>query len=117
MRTYKVLRDGRRQIAGVHLPRSAFGLENGDVSSCFAEAVTAATILVIKRSARAARAARDNQLATHLWTLTAGEVQRLQDHMLLLSKRQMNALLPSSLKWPNEPRIIVLSNCQCRARA
>jgi len=66
VRTYKVLSDGRRQIAGFHLPGNVFGLEIGDVRSCSAEAVAAATILVIKRSALAARAARDSQLATHL---------------------------------------------------
>ena len=43
-------------------------------------------VLVIKRSALVALAGRDNELARQLWTMTAGELQRVQDHILLLIK-------------------------------
>jgi len=85
-RTCKILSDGRRQIGAFHLPGDVFGLEVGETHSCSAEAVTATTILVIKRTALTARAARDNELASHLWMLTAREVERLQGHLLLLIK-------------------------------
>ena len=84
VRTYKILRDGRRQIAGFHLPGDIFGLEVGETHACSAEAISDATVLVFKRSAVVALAGRDLDVARQLWTLTAHELQRLQDHMLLL---------------------------------
>jgi CRP/FNR family transcriptional regulator, nitrogen fixation regulation protein len=85
-RTYKLLSDGRRQIAAFHLPGDIFGLELGDEHSLSAEAISDATVLVFKRSAVIAVAKRDNDVARELWTMTAGQLQRIQDHMLLLIK-------------------------------
>src|SRR6266540_2080089 len=84
VRTYKILSDGRRQIAGFHLPGDIFGLEVGETHACSAEAISDATVLVFKRSTVVALAGRDLDVARQLWTLTARELQRLQDHMLLL---------------------------------
>jgi CRP-like cAMP-binding protein len=41
---------------------------------------------VIKRSALVNLAARDTETARKLWTMTAGELQRVQAHILLLIK-------------------------------
>ena len=86
VRTYKVLNDGRRQIGGFYLPGDMFGLETGEEHSFSAEAITDAKVLVIKRSAVVALAARDNDVARQLWTLTGRELQRVQHQMLLLIK-------------------------------
>jgi len=43
-------------------------------------------ILVIKRSALVALADRDGDTARRLWSFTAGELSRVQKHMLLLTK-------------------------------
>jgi CRP/FNR family nitrogen fixation transcriptional regulator len=86
VRTYKVLNDGRRQIGAFYMPGDIFGLENGTGHSFSAEAITDAKVLVIKRSAVMALAERDNEVARQLWSLTAGELQRVQDHILLLIK-------------------------------
>lgn len=83
-RAYKVLNDGRRQIGAFYLPGELFGLEAGEEHHCSAEAVSDSTILVIRRSALVALARRDGDVARQLWTLTAGELQRVQEHMLLL---------------------------------
>ena len=83
-RTYKVLSDGRRQIGAFYLPGEVFGLGVGDVHHCSAEAVGKSTVLVIKRSALIALADSDHSVAHLLWTLTAQELQRVQEHMLLL---------------------------------
>jgi CRP/FNR family nitrogen fixation transcriptional regulator len=86
VRTYRILSDGRRQIAGFHLAGDIFGLEIGDEHLSSAEAITEATVLVIKRSAVVALASRDTDVARQLWTLTARELARMQNHVLLLVK-------------------------------
>jgi CRP-like cAMP-binding protein len=86
VRTCKLLTDGRRQIAAFHMAGDMFGLELGDEHSVTAEAIGEATVLVVKRSAILALAQRDNAVARELWAMTARELQRVQDHMLLLIK-------------------------------
>jgi CRP-like cAMP-binding protein len=86
VRTYKVLADGRRQIGSFYLPGDVFGLEAGDEHAFSAEAVTAAKVLVVKRSALIGLAARDSSVARELWTLTGLELARVQEHILLLVK-------------------------------
>ena len=86
VRTYKVLNDGRRQIGAFYLPGDIFGLEIGEHHTFSAEAIVDCKVLVIKRSTLVALAARDNEVARQLWTMTAGELQRAQDHIMLLIK-------------------------------
>jgi CRP/FNR family nitrogen fixation transcriptional regulator len=86
VRTYKVLVDGRRQIGGFHLPGDMFGFETGEEHTFSAEAITDCKILVIKRSSLIALAAGDNDIARQMWALTARELQRVQDHVMLLIK-------------------------------
>jgi CRP-like cAMP-binding protein len=86
VRTYKVLVDGRRQIGAFHLPGDIFGLETGNEHTLSAEAITDCKITVIKRSALMALAARDNEVAREMWALTARELQRVQEHSLVLIK-------------------------------
>jgi len=86
VRTYKVLNDGRRQIGAFYLPGDIFGLEVGDEHSLSAEAIADCKVLVIKRSALVALATRESEVARQLWTMTAGELQRAQDHIMLLVK-------------------------------
>src|SRR6516225_4766893 len=82
----KVLVDGRRQIGAFHLPGDIFGLETGDEHTFSAEAITDCKIIVIKRSAVMALAARDNDVARQMWELTACELRRVQEHSLVLIK-------------------------------
>ena len=86
VRTYKVLNDGRRQIGFFYLPGDIFGLEVGDEHGTSAEAVADSKVLVIKRSALIALASRDNEVARQLWSMAANELQRAQNHIMLLIK-------------------------------
>jgi CRP/FNR family transcriptional regulator, nitrogen fixation regulation protein len=86
VRTYKVLVDGRRQIGAFYLPGDMFGLETSDEHSFSAEAISDCKIIVIKRSAVIALAAKDNDVARQMWALTARELERLQEHNLILIK-------------------------------
>src|SRR5215470_11408919 len=86
VRTYRILSDGRRQIGAFYLPGDIFGLEVGAEHHFSAEAITDAKVLVIKRSALVSLANRDGDVARQLWSFTARELQRVQDHVLLLIK-------------------------------
>jgi CRP-like cAMP-binding protein len=86
VRTSKVLSDGRRQIGAFYLPGDIFGLEHGEEHAFSAEAMTDAVVLVVKRSAVAAQAERNHEVAHALWSATARELARAQDHLMLLIK-------------------------------
>jgi CRP/FNR family transcriptional regulator, nitrogen fixation regulation protein len=86
VRSYRILNDGRRQIEGFHFAGDVFGLESGCEHAASAEAVTAATVLVIRRSAIMTAAERDQSIANQLWKLTARELDLARKHALLLVK-------------------------------
>ena len=77
---------GRRRIKAFYLPGDVFGLEMDDEHHFSVEAVTDSTILVVKRSALMSLANADGDVARRLWTFTARELRRMQDHVLLLTK-------------------------------
>jgi len=83
VRTSKVLADGRRQIGSFYWPGDVFGLE-GDEHTFSAEAVVNSRVLVIKRTALFD--SRDPHIARQLWGMAAVELQRAQDHTMLLVK-------------------------------
>ena len=86
VRAYRMLDDGRRQIIAFYLPGDMFGVEAGDEHLSSAEAISDAQILVVKRGAVLARAEHEKDLARQLWTLTVRELQRVQEHSLVLIK-------------------------------
>src|SRR5207302_9547924 len=51
VRTCRVLADGRRQIGAFYLPGDTFGFEVGEAHTFSAEAITAAKVVVARRSA------------------------------------------------------------------
>jgi CRP/FNR family transcriptional regulator, nitrogen fixation regulation protein len=86
VRAYKVLSDGRRQVTAFYLPGDVFGIESGEEHSNSAEAIDDATILVVRRNSLFNTAERDSEVARHLWSITAEELRRSQNHALLLIK-------------------------------
>ncbi|MBU6464658.1 MAG: helix-turn-helix domain-containing protein [Bradyrhizobium sp.] len=86
VRSYRMLDDGRRQIGAFYLSGDVFGVEPGDVHLASVETICDAQVLVIKRSAVMARAEHERDLAKQLWTLTVRELQRVQEHSLVLIK-------------------------------
>jgi CRP/FNR family nitrogen fixation transcriptional regulator len=85
--TFKVLSDGRRQIGGFYLPGDIFGLEYAEGHTLAAETITNAKVLVIRKNVLAALASRNAAMAGHLLLLTARELARVQDRVLLLSSK------------------------------
>jgi CRP/FNR family nitrogen fixation transcriptional regulator len=101
VRTYKVLADGRRQVGGFYLPGDIFGLEVGTEHTFSAEAIAESKVLVIKRRAVEAMAARDSEVARQLWTLTGCELKRVQDHILLLIQTAQERVVGFLLEMAN----------------
>jgi CRP/FNR family transcriptional regulator, nitrogen fixation regulation protein len=86
VRTYKILCDGRRQIGGFYLPGDIVGLEIGKEHQFSAEAINDVTVLVVRRSAIVSLAERDCDAARALWSFTGCQLNRVQEHLLLLVK-------------------------------
>jgi CRP/FNR family nitrogen fixation transcriptional regulator len=85
VRTYRILENGRRQIAAFYVPGDVFGLETRDEHALSAESISQCKLLLVKRRDLIALASQDNVVARLLWTLTAAELRRVQDHILLFA--------------------------------
>jgi CRP/FNR family nitrogen fixation transcriptional regulator len=86
VRTCRLLDDGRRQVIAFHLPGDIFGVEAGEMHLCSAETICDSQVLVVKRSSALARAEYEKDLSRQLWTLMVRELQRVQQHSLVLIK-------------------------------
>jgi CRP/FNR family transcriptional regulator, nitrogen fixation regulation protein len=84
--TYKVLMDGRRQVESFYLPGDIFGYELGGEHSLSAEATINSKLLMVRRSAIVALTERDSSVTRQLWMISAKELQRAQEHLMLLVK-------------------------------
>jgi CRP/FNR family nitrogen fixation transcriptional regulator len=87
VRTYRILADGRRQVAEFFLAGEVFGLEEGLEHRTSAEAVGEVEVLAIRRSQLADRAVNDNTTAHKLWALTLHHLRRSEEHMLVLGRK------------------------------
>jgi CRP/FNR family transcriptional regulator, nitrogen fixation regulation protein len=84
VRTYKITRDGRRQVAGFYMPGDIFGLEFADEHTLSAEAIGDTQVLVVKRTALNSLAGRNASIAQQLLALTGRELRCVQHRILLL---------------------------------
>jgi CRP/FNR family nitrogen fixation transcriptional regulator len=87
VRTYRLLSDGRRQIEEFHFAGDCFGLEAGIERRTTAEALTDTVVKAVRRSSLTERALDDAAIAGRLWKLTAKDLKRTQDHVLMLGRR------------------------------
>jgi CRP/FNR family nitrogen fixation transcriptional regulator len=84
--TCKMLREGRRQIAGFYFAGDIFGLESAKIHGVAAEAITNANVRVFKKRALTELALSNREVADRLLALTARELGRKQDLILFLSR-------------------------------
>jgi CRP/FNR family transcriptional regulator, nitrogen fixation regulation protein len=84
--TYRMLRDGRRQIAGFYFSGDVFGLEAVRKHTLAAQAITDARVRVVKKQTLNVLASSDGEITHRLLSLTARELARKQDLVLLLSR-------------------------------
>ena len=86
VRTTRLLSDGRRQVGSFYYPGDLVGLETGDTHRFSAEALSESTLLVIKRSALKAFAG-DEEIDRAIWEATRRELERAQEHLLVLGRK------------------------------
>jgi len=86
VRTTRLLADGRRQIGDFYQAGELFGLEVGAQHRYSAEALCDCTIQVVKRAALKAHAG-EGELDRAIWQATCRDLERAQDHVLLLGRK------------------------------
>ena len=87
VRTYRILADGRRQIAEFFLAGDVFGLEESGEYRTSAEAVCDGEVLAIRKRQLTDRGACDLATAQKLWALTLHHLRRSEEHMLVLGRK------------------------------
>lgn len=86
VRTTRLLSDGRRQVGDFYQAGDLFGLEVGAQHRYSAEALCDCTIQVVKRSSLKAQA-EEGELDRAIWEATCRDLERAQDHVLLLGRK------------------------------
>lgn len=86
VRTTRLMSDGRRQIGDFYYPGDVFGIEHGTEHRFSAEALRD-TIVLVGRKKALALAAGQGALDRFLAVATARDLDRAQDHLLLLGRK------------------------------
>ncbi|MEH6677297.1 helix-turn-helix domain-containing protein [Phenylobacterium sp.] len=86
VRTTRLLSDGRRQVGSFYYPGDLVGLETGDIHRFSAEALSDSLLLVVKRSALKTFAG-DEAVDRAIWEATRRELERAQEHLLVLGRK------------------------------
>lgn len=97
VRTTRLLSDGRRQVGEFYFPGDVFGLETGPDHRFSAEALSDCVVLSVKRAViRDIGAAAD--FDRMIWQATARELDRAQDHVLMLGRKTASERVASFLR-------------------
>lgn len=86
VRTSRLTADGRRLVGDFYYPGDLFGLEPGPDHRFAAEALTDCEIIAVRRSAVRAFAG-DAELDRAILEATRQEMERLQDHVVMLGRK------------------------------
>lgn len=85
--SYRLLRDGRRQVTEFHVAGDFLGLEAGMEYRTTAEALSSATVARVRRTDLAQLAATNSGLASALWQMSVRAFQRSEDHAMILTRQ------------------------------
>lgn len=97
VRTYKLLSDGRRQIDAFHLRNDIFGIEACPEHRFSAESVGDATVMAFRRSNLDRLAREHAAFGEQVLSSMLRNLQRAQDHMLLLGRKSAKEKIASFL--------------------
>lgn len=86
VRTTRLTSDGRRQVGDFYYPGDLFGLETGPDHRFSAEALCDCVLLVVRRAAVRAFSG-DAELDRAILDATRRELERAQEHVLLLGRK------------------------------
>ncbi len=96
VRTSRVTADGRRQVGDFYYVGDVFGLEPGPDHRFAAEALTECEVQVVRRAAMRAMAG-DAEVDRAILAATQQEMERLQDHVLMLGRKSARERVASFL--------------------
>lgn len=97
VRTCKLLSDGRRQIDAFHLPGDIFGIEACAEHRFSAEAVGGTTVMAYRRSSLDRLTREHPAFGEQILSSMLRNLQRAQDHMLLLGRKNAKEKIASFL--------------------
>ncbi|MFO1162792.1 MAG: helix-turn-helix domain-containing protein [Reyranellaceae bacterium] len=97
VRTYKLLSDGRRQIDAFHLKNDIFGIEACAEHRFSAEAVGDATVMAFRRNSLDRLVREHAAFGEQVLSSMLRNLQRAQDHMLLLGRKNAKEKIASFL--------------------
>lgn len=97
VRTSRLTMDGRRQVGDFYYPGDIFGLEPGPDHRFAAEALGDCEIQVVRRGAVRAFAG-DAELDRAILEATRQEMERLQEHVMMLGRKSARERVASFLK-------------------
>jgi CRP/FNR family nitrogen fixation transcriptional regulator len=87
VRTYTILDDGRRQIAGLHLPGDIFGLETGAQHRFSASGLCDVTVLGFTRAELDVLVASDAAFRAQLLSSLMSSLERAQSQVLMMGRK------------------------------
>jgi CRP/FNR family nitrogen fixation transcriptional regulator len=96
VRTSRVTADGRRQVGDFYYAGEVFGLEPGPDHRFAAEALTECEVQVVRRASMRAMAG-DAEVDRAILSATQREMERLQDHVLMLGRKSARERVASFL--------------------
>ena len=85
VRSCKSFENGTRKVVAFYIPGDLFGWDD-EKCTLSVEAATEAMVLFIKRRGLVSLARRDSRIANFLLAITRSELQRAQEHALLLGR-------------------------------
>lgn len=103
VRTTRLTADGRRQVGDFYAAGDLFGLDPGPEHRFAAEALTDCDIQVVRRSAVRAFSG-DAELDRAILAATRHELERLQEHVMLLGRKSARERVASFLAGMAERR-------------
>ncbi|CAN5286191.1 transcriptional regulator FixK [soil metagenome] len=86
VRTTRLLADGRRQIGDFYYPGDVFGLDTAESHRFSAEGLGDCQVQVLKRQAPSRSVEDRARFDRMIWAATSRELDRAQDHILLLAR-------------------------------
>jgi CRP/FNR family nitrogen fixation transcriptional regulator len=86
VRTSRVTADGRRQVGDFYYPGDVFGLDAGPLHRFAAEALSDCEVQIVRRGSVRAYAG-DAEVERAILEETRREIERLQDHVMLLGRK------------------------------
>jgi CRP/FNR family nitrogen fixation transcriptional regulator len=113
VRSYKLLSDGRRQIAAFYLPGDIFGIETDDLHRFTAEAIIDTTVWIATQH-RPFEKLDERELANtrNVFELLHNSLERAQNHLFLLGRQEAHERVACFLlemdRRLKKPTVIVL---------